>query len=657
LTVQDPLTIITPPGSLTERVGDHLAFFVVVGGGGPQYQWYAPNGSPIAGATSSALVLTNITMGSNGTYSVKVQNLATTPQTLNATLTVINSNVLNLSSANLVVARVGDGAQTLSGATGNTLYLDQYTPGGSYVNSVQVPDEAIGSAYPTGGASSLAGSPALLVQGAGSDAANEAMLTLSGINQEYLGFAGYCQQYPYTGGSDVTVANLNTGWRGLATINAFGAYSLAYTNYGLYSGGNHTIGSMVTLDGTNFWTTGQAGAGTVKFVNSTVTSYAAGTGIPSSSGTGVSAGGGRIIEIVNGPGGVSNLVYSETGATNNNGLYVATAGGTPEPGANGSVPFKALLYTGSGTGNPAQPGDFAFSPDTNTLYVADSRPFDATLLPGYLSGGIQRWDANGLGGYSYSYTLPPLPGGLTNGARGLTVDFSANAKWGSGTNGARIYATTYGAAGNSLVQVVDNGVSSTPTVLATAGPNQALRGVRFGPALVPPGFSSQLQSESALAGSAATFSADAVGSGPLTYQWYFQAGGTGPFVAILHATNATYTITAAGSGNVGNYYVVVKNPVGSTAQSQTASFTLATPPAPPQFTSETYLGVGVGFQLNFIGPTGTNYTIWATTNVALTPVTNTWTALTTGAFTSGTNSYTAPVGGTSPHQFYIITVP
>jgi hypothetical protein len=181
--------------------------------------------------------------------------------------------------------------------------------------------------------------------------------------------------------------------------------------------------------------------------------------------------------------------------------------------------------------------------------------------------------------------------------------------------------------------------------------------VRFGPAVVPPGFSSQLQNESALAGSAATFSADAVGSGPLTYQWYFQAGGTGPFVAILHATNATYTITVAGSGNVGNYYVVVKNPVGSTAQSQTASFTLATPPAPPQFIPP-YPGLGGDFQLNFTGPAGLGYTIWATTNVALTPVTNTWTKLTTGStFTGGTDTYTDPSGGTKPRQFYIITVP
>ena len=71
--------------------------------------------------------------------------MLTAPQTFTATLTVINSTVLTLSPTNLVVARVGDGAQTLSGATGNTLYLDQYTPAGSYVNSIQVPDEGTGS--------------------------------------------------------------------------------------------------------------------------------------------------------------------------------------------------------------------------------------------------------------------------------------------------------------------------------------------------------------------------------------------------------------------------------------------------------------------------------------------------------------------------------
>ena len=138
-------------------------------------------------------------------------------------------------------------------------------------------------------------------QGAGTNSAvDEAMLTLSGGNQQYLCFAGYCEAYPFSG-ADVTVGSgtLPNPWtRGMATIDAFGIYSLAYTNCGFYSGGNHTICSMVTLDGTNFWTTGQAGSGTVKFGNSTVVTYANGSGVPSS--TGVSAGGGRVIQIVNG---------------------------------------------------------------------------------------------------------------------------------------------------------------------------------------------------------------------------------------------------------------------------------------------------------------------------------------------------------------------
>ena len=151
LTVQDPLTIVSPPMSLTERAGNHVAFTVGVSGGGPQIQWKF-NGNPIAGATNSALVLTNIQTGSNGTYSVTVQNPDTAPQTFNATLTVINSTILPLWATNLVVARVGDGAQTLSGATGNTIYLDQYTTNGTLLTSTlfRCPTKAVGPPYGTG---------------------------------------------------------------------------------------------------------------------------------------------------------------------------------------------------------------------------------------------------------------------------------------------------------------------------------------------------------------------------------------------------------------------------------------------------------------------------------------------------------------------------
>jgi hypothetical protein len=146
----------------------------------------------------------------------------------------------------------------------------------------------------------------------------------------------------------------------------------------------------------------------------------------------------------------------------------------------------------------------------------------------------------------------------------------------------------------------------------------------------------------------------AVGSGPLTYQWYFQAGGVGAFTAIPGATNATYTINPAGSGNVGNYYVVVTNPVGLTAQSDTVALTLL---LPPRFTSETYLGPGVGFQMNFTGPAGSTYTVWGSASPALKPVQSTWNRLATGTFSGGTNTYTDPNGGNNPQQYYVITMP
>jgi len=617
LTVQDALAIATSvsPAALAERVGDHLAFTISVTGGGPSFQWYGPNGSPIAGATTSALVLTNITTASGGSYSVVVSNLLTPAVTKSATLTVINSAILPLATTNLVVARVGDGAQTLSSATGNTLYLDQYKTNGTYVNTIQVPDEAVGSPYGTGSASSANmpfGSPALLVQGAGGDAEHEPMLTLSGVNQEYLCFAGYCEAYPFAG-PDVTVggsAYPDPYPRGLATIDAFGIYSLAYTNGGLYSGGNHTLCSMVTLDGTNFWTTGQAGSGTVKYVNggSAGVSYANGSGIPGSSG--VSAGGGRSIQIVNGPlsalagsSSVNNLVCTDAGEGANSGLYAAS--GTPEPLPTLNIAFTPLLYTGGGL-----PADFAFSPDNATIYVAEAGLWTGAG-PG--AGGIERWDTNttGTAGWLYSYTLPVLPGGTaTNGAQGLTVDFSASPTWGTNVNGAIIYATSTGAAGNSLVKVVDNGnptnAAPTVTVLATAGAQQALRGVRFGPAAIAPSFAAALQTQSTDLGNSATFAVTANGSAPLFYQWYFDGK------AIAGATQASFTTNNLSYASEGTYSVVVSNLTGQTATNSavldvTAGSPTITPTPLPNYTE-----------------TAGDHLAWGPTVTGTLPITNYW---------------------------------
>ncbi len=67
-----------------------------------------------------------------------------------------------------------------------------------------------------------------------------------------------------------------------------------------------------------------------------------------------------------------------------------------------------------------------------------------------------------------------------------------------------------------------------------------------------------------------SFSAHAVGTAPLNYQWFF-SGGLPPGVT----TNTTLVLTSISSGPHGNYWVVATNNYGG-ATSQIASLTLAT---------------------------------------------------------------------------------
>ena len=85
-----------------------------------------------------------------------------------------------------------------------------------------------------------------------------------------------------------------------------------------------------------------------------------------------------------------------------------------------------------------------------------------------------------------------------------------------------------------------------------------------------PAFDVQPVSVTNVAGSTVNFSAHAVGTAPLSYQWFF-SGGSPPGVT----TNTTLALTNISSGQAGNYWVVVTNNYGG-ATSQIASLTLKT---------------------------------------------------------------------------------
>jgi fibronectin-binding autotransporter adhesin len=77
---------------------------------------------------------------------------------------------------------------------------------------------------------------------------------------------------------------------------------------------------------------------------------------------------------------------------------------------------------------------------------------------------------------------------------------------------------------------------------------------------------------------------------------------------------------------------------------------------PTTITNVTRLGDG-NVQFSFSGTGGQAYRIWASTNVAATPVTNTWTLLTNATFSGGMETFKDLQATNFPRRFYNITAP
>jgi len=431
---------INPP-SRTQRVGDHLAFLAVTNGVSPvTWQWQL-NGTNLPGQTSSSLSLANIQLTNAGTYSVSATQTGGPVLVATAILTVSNG-FLPLAATNLVVARVGDGLQSLNTTSGNTLYLDQIATNGNYVSTVMVPDSGAG---------------ALIVEGSGAAVGLDGSVLTVSSNQQYLNFAGYNQPLPNSG---VTFTGASLP-RAIGAVNGLGYYVLCLTNNGLYNGGSGQIRCAISTDGTvnTFCTGGIASAGSTSI--KTLTANQGSSGIPASA----AGNDPRVLGILGG-----NLWVSSgnNNAGQTQGLY--SFSGLPS----GSPSSTAVLSVS--TGASSDPNDFAFSPDGLTVYIADDDNFSASSGV----GGIERWDYNG-SAWIFNYTLGTGTGNW--GARGLTVDFSQFPGGGSAARGAVVYATTAESSTNRLIQIADkSGAGSAATVLAAAGSNQLFRGVRFGPA-------------------------------------------------------------------------------------------------------------------------------------------------------------------------------
>lgn len=328
-----------------------------------------------------------------------------------------NSAHADFGIGDLAVLRVGDGTQTL-GSTGNSIFIDDYTTGGSFVQSFGI---------------ASSGASSLIVSGS---ATSEGALTLS-PDGTTLGFAGYNTSQPYTsslpGSTSAAVA------RGFGTMNAAGVYTLQGTTT-QFSANN--IRTAVTDGHNNYWL-GGANSGTYY------------PGFSTSAGTVQSANANtRVLSIQNG-----NLYYSTGSGTR--GIYGFT--GTPTAAAS-----PTLII---GTGAASSPYAFAFNSAGTTAYVAD----DSLTTAG---GGVEKWTLSG-GTWSLSYTLKPESSG-TAGARSLVVDFSGanpiiygttaetsgNQLFSITDTGASSTATDYGALPSNEAF---RGITSAPQIVPEPG--------------------------------------------------------------------------------------------------------------------------------------------------------------------------------------------
>jgi autotransporter-associated beta strand protein len=81
------------------------------------------------------------------------------------------------------------------------------------------------------------------------------------------------------------------------------------------------------------------------------------------------------------------------------------------------------------------------------------------------------------------------------------------------------------------------------------------------------------------------------------------------------------------------------------------------PPYPPQFNGTPVVQGDGSFRLTFSGPSGFGYRIWASTNVALTPVPATWSVLSSGTFGTSPVTFTDSHATNYSARFYEITIP
>lgn len=371
-------------------------------------------------------------------------------------------------SGNLVILRVGNGTEALTNA-GDSLFLDEYTTNGGFVQSVAAPtNQFIG----TGGAINY---PIALTGGN----VSEGQISLS-TDGRYVSIVGFATNHDWvtSNGGNISGAAGNAIPRVVARADANGNFdtSTAIIN-DLTSGSGIDVRGIASTDGSNFW----------------IASSAAGVAYTTLGSNGAirvqGATNKRTIGIFNpNPFTVFPPGHQQVYNTSAGGVF---ASGTNFPMVTGPE-IGLTNIVGSGGALVSTYGFIALrlqdgvSSNIDTVYVCDD---------GTVTGGISKWTYNpaisNLWFETGSISSLAGPNAIstngTGGARQLTGTVTVSGTQTSVTLYVTAAANTGTIFGN-LYKIVDNsGFGGTlsgllPAPIATAPANTLWRGVAFAPA-------------------------------------------------------------------------------------------------------------------------------------------------------------------------------
>jgi uncharacterized protein YjbI with pentapeptide repeats len=288
--------------------------------------------------------------------------------------------------------------------------------------------------------------------------------------------------------------------------------------------------------------------------------------------------------------------------------------------------------------------------------------FNGTALPGATSSTLSLGNVQTNNAGNYTVVVSNVAGSVTSGAATLTVNvppgittqplsktvtvgqnviFSVAAggtaplsyQW--SFNGAALSGATSSALTLSNVQT---SIAGSYSVVVANVAGSATSAVATLTVYVPPGITSQPQSQTTIQGQNASFSVTASGTAPLSYQWNFNGA------ALSGATSSELTLSNVQTRIAGNYSVVVTNIAGSIT-SAAATLIVTNPVVALSFpVGAAMASDGFTFQLSV--PVGSTYVILASTDLQA------WTPIATNVAATATVVFTDSAAASHPNRFY-----